>query len=295
MKKLLGVLVFTVTTIFSINAQNLADFNRSLDSFHNTYIPTLQNATVQQNVYAKAFIGKLFPAFPPHFGIGIDGGVTRLDATELNNAASMLGFTKLTNDMIFPTFSANARIGGLFLPFDLSFSCFGFDSSKIKGIPNDFTVNWFCIGGDLRWAILDGSGLLPALSIGAGYYYTKGIIGVGNSSTASLSQETVMHTGFASIQLSKTIIFFTPYVGFRAICSKADSKITWSSASGLMNGGVRIYNGYSEKTTDFWTSIIPQVYGGFGLALGPVNLDLNGGWDFRNQIWSAGLAIRVQL
>ena len=49
---------------------NKQDISNGMDKFGKTLLVAAPESAVQQNVWADAYIGKLFPALPPHFGFG---------------------------------------------------------------------------------------------------------------------------------------------------------------------------------------------------------------------------------
>lgn len=52
-----------------------------LNAFAENILVAAPQAATQQNVWADAYIGKLFPSLPPHFGVGISLGGTKMDRT----------------------------------------------------------------------------------------------------------------------------------------------------------------------------------------------------------------------
>ena len=58
------------------------------------------------------------------------------------------------------------------LPFNVGFKA-GFIPENAK-VLLPFPVDYLMLGGDVRYAVLKGKGLLPALSVGAGYTYLRG-------------------------------------------------------------------------------------------------------------------------
>ena len=121
-----GSLTFT----FAISATEFADafsaaavdsISDGLDDFSKELGFSIPQAAVQQNVYAEAFIGKIFPAVPPHFAVGIDAGLTHLNTSGLAKAADKLRISGVKDDLYLPVFNADIRIGGVIFPFDVGF------------------------------------------------------------------------------------------------------------------------------------------------------------------------------
>lgn len=289
--------LFAAVTLFSAFAQDRAfdKVSSGMDGFALSLERTLPNAAVQQNVYADAWIGKFFPSAPPHFGIGAEFGVAKFDLSPLKDVADIFGISAVPKTFIFPTFTANARIGGLILPFDVGLSFMYIDLSKLRLI-DGIGVNYFNVGGDFRWAIFKGEGAFPKLSVGGGFYLTKGGFSF-EKDGFDTSLDYCVKTAFLSAQISKKFIFFTPYAGFRGIFSDSDIKWNWQVTSELASAskynGARAASG--TKSSGFFDSFIPQVFGGFGLDISMMAINFGASWDFKNSIWAADVSIRFQL
>ncbi len=272
--------------------------NNCLDDFAAGLNKSLPNAASQQNVYASAWIGKLVPSAPAHFALGLEGGVVKLDTKPLSRLAGVFGVGKLPDSFIYPTITANARIGGLFLPFDLGFSCMYMDFSNLKSVCDGFGIQFFNIGGDMRWAILKGEGAAPQVSVGAGYYYIGGKVSLDKDGlSAGIDYST--HTLFGQVQVSKTLLFFTPYIGFRGIFSKSAADWKWSITSERKAAAASYVgaetSGKGSAKNDWTGNFIPQIYGGFGFNFGFFALNLAGSFDFAHSIWGADMSLRFQI
>ena len=146
----IAVSTISVCTVFavSLDSDTKESISTGLNDFATELLVVIPEASTQQNVWSDAYIGKVFPSFPPHLGGGLTIGGTQLDMTGFSKAANSLvsGYnsvaTTLTDtaaglgidsskfsmpnmdftiqDSFFmPTLSADVRIGGLFLPFDI--------------------------------------------------------------------------------------------------------------------------------------------------------------------------------
>ena len=266
-----------------------------IDGFSESLINTASNGILLQDTYADAFIGKLFPSSPAHFAFGIEGGITSLDFQKMSKTGKMLDFDSIPEKMYFPTISLNAKLGGFFLPFDIGLSFFTFDTNKLTAFPADSIIEFFSLGGELRYAILTGKKFLPKFSVGAGYFFSKGRI-VYRKEGTELGSEYNINTYFLSAQISKTFIFITPFVGFRGILSDAQTKIFWKSNIQLPDEYGTLHASFSRnRNNDMWNSFIPQLFGGIGLKIPLIEITVNGSWDFRNSIWSAGGSLRLKI
>ena len=296
--------IFTILAAVAFSAGAFAktftatDVNNCLGDLSIVMNKTLPNAASQQNVYSQAWIGKVFPSAPPHFAIGIEAGVTKLDLAPLGTFAEIFKIGSLPNTFVYPTITANARIGGFVLPFDIGFSCMYMNFSNLKAAADGFGVKFFNIGGDVRYALLKGDGALPQISLGLGYYYLGGKISL-DKDGVSAGIDYATHSLFGQLQVSKTFLFFTPFIGFRGIFSKSDTKWNWAVtneriASAASYVGTETSGNGSE--TSSWTDFfIPQIYGGFGIKASFFALNVSGAYDFRHSIWNGNLSMRFQM
>lgn len=271
-------------------SDDLSDLNDCINNFRDELNTVIPNAATQTNVYADAWIGKFIPSLPMHFAAGIDGGITKFDISELKKASDILHITNLPSSLLFPTINANAKIGGIFLPFDVGFSIFYFNSKDLNNIYKNIDIDFFTVSGNLRWAILQGKGICPKWSIGAGYYYSKGSIGK-TTGSSSIKFSYVTQTFVAETQVSKKFLFVTPFVGFRAIFCDSDITCSWNSSLGI--GGV--LNSEEHDKQDMFSNCTPQIFGGVGISIGLIEIDVNASYDFKHTAWSAGTSLRFQM
>ncbi|GAB1484410.1 hypothetical protein MASR2M78_32280 [Treponema sp.] len=77
------------------------------------------NSTIGLN-WSDAYIGQII-ALPPHFGVGIVGGATTIDAKDITSVLTDLGYAEISGlgDVLpIPAMAVEGRIGGFILPFD---------------------------------------------------------------------------------------------------------------------------------------------------------------------------------
>jgi hypothetical protein len=242
--------------------------------------------------WSDAYIGKLFPSLPPHFGIGVSAGLTsmKMDGfTELLNVfnADALGSLAF---MPLPAYAAEARIGGVFLPFDLGFK-FGFFPAGTSFFVDNMTFNYTLVGGSLRFAplelLLADSMLLlvlPNISLGIGVNHLKGgisdiAVGNGMNFSFTLGQNTYAlaldqpKLGLSwettaldfTLQVSKSLFIITPYIG-----------LGLSSATSKAGYGVTTKVTYTENGTEqpLETAGLAEKLGEAGL--GGIDVSANG-------------------
>jgi hypothetical protein len=226
-------------------AQNLslAAFQAGFESFATAVAGTLSSTATTGLNWSPAYIGQF-----PNFGVGVTVGASLIPFTAVKPVFSMLGVI-LPSQVSFietygvpvPALTLDGRIGGFVLPFDIGLK-FGYLPPEAKNLLGSVQADYMMAGADVRLALLQDKGLVPALSISAGYSYFKGTIGlpgvipgspniditqamnaVGYTGTHTLSfsspdlffnwQSNVFE---AKIQLSKNLLFFVPHMGLSA-------------------------------------------------------------------------------
>ena len=309
-----------------------ADIGKSFESFTDKMTEVLPETTTQLGVWSDAYIGKLFPSLPPHFGIGVTVAGTFIDTKEFSSVAETIineingaaaGASKdfnfsIPNAIPFPAYSVNARLGGIILPFDVGLhgSYLKINSLKFE----DFTgaITYYSFGGDIRYAVMKGSTLLPKISVGAGYIYTHMALGMTGTSTyngmvnsvpASVTANTDMntnfdlHTLFIQAQVSKKFFILTPYAGLRAYVTASKSHYDYAYSSTYESGGtsLAVPDGSGGDAHDYnsngfaWGKIQPQLYAGLGLNIFFFDCTLGGCWNPRTNLWSANVSARFKL
>lgn len=280
-----------------------------LNDFCDDLADVIPNSQTQQNVYAEAWIGKIFPGF--HFGAGVNAGVSALDVSTLKDAALALGVddVKDINDtLVFPTITVDARLGGIILPFDIGVTAMSIDTSKMDSVDkaiDPVAIDFFTLGADIRYAIFQGGFMRPKWSVGAGFYYTKGGVDV-DDDTAKASLDFKSTTFMVNTQASIKLLCLVPFIGGRALFSKTsvDWKVNADWAKIIAKEGDTYYDGvadalnwgilpssFSGSSSGF--SVYPQVFGGIGLDLLFLNLTVSGSYDIASKIPSAAVSVRV--
>lgn len=347
---------------FALDSTKISD---GLNDFAKQLLVVVPESSTQQNVWADAYIGKVFPSFPPHFGGGITIGVTQLDMTGFKNAAdglisnynsvtqslssltsiagittNKLNFGTIPDTFFMPTASVDVRIGGIVLPFDIGLcammtnpSLFSVDLSNPDSITDmsspltfsafgyDGTFDYLTIGADIRYAVFEGNLVLPTISVGGGYYFTKGEFGASTSSETTIQDASVQTTTanidmsfktqvcFLQVQASKSFAIVTVYGGLRGILSNSTDSWAWSYAtknntlaalsasekdSGTVASGSEPSSVYQDGKWDF-SAIQPQLYGGVGFNFLVFQTALGACWDMRNMLWSGSFTFIAKL
>ena len=285
-----------------------------------------------------AYIGKLFPSAPAHFTAGISTAATFVNSSfikeplailndAMNAASSSSGLNigqtlNIPSTIPFPTAAASARIGGIFLPFDLGFFFFSTVPGMIKNVQAGdykFDFDILTVGLDFRYAVYQGNVYAPKVSVGGGYIFTRSSVSFKSSfstsgtymvggvpvsgtanATSSLDTKINTHTLFLDVQVSKTLLVFTPYLGFKTLLSAERSDCAWdyniyATAGGIDREIEHNGNSFSIDNKFNFRKLSPQLFGGVGIKAGIVQFALNGAWNIRTNYLSAGLAVNIKI
>lgn len=307
-----------------ISEDKKTEIANGLNAFAGNILVAAPQAATQQNVWADAYIGKLFPSLPPHFGVGISLGGTKMDMTGLKDAATAFegmindfvpdsGDSSITDQLkgtvdfgsipdifVMPTVSIDARIGGIFLPFDIGISAmmtnpslFSVDLSDPNSLtsmsaPMNFnafgfngSADYLTLGIDVRYCVLDGGVILPKVSVGAGYNITKGSFGISSDKSgvdANMNLSFNTQVIYVQAEVSKSIMIATVFGGARALVSNTSTSWAWNiNGTKSLGGNNLIISGedsgscnadttsstYQDGKWDF-SGVQPQLYAGVG-------------------------------
>jgi hypothetical protein len=312
---------------FTQNA--LTELQGGVNAFSESLAKSLPlNSSIGLN-WSDAYIGQLLGA-PPHFGVGVSAGISTMDFKAIDTLAASAGSSLPfeLSKMIIPAYTAEARVGGFILPFDVGLK-FGFlPVLDMAGVRMNYTL----LGGDVRYAILKGNPLLPTLSVGAGVNYLQGGIGTtiptgqsfsfgpaGASHTLAVSDADMDFSWESTaldftVQASKSFILVTPYLGLGL--NYAWSRAGYDIKSDLSYDGTPLgpadadrlkgdlaaagITGIEVDTSGF-SSIIDntglglRIFGGISFNLAVIRIDLTGMYSFLSNDYGATLGLRFQL
>jgi len=241
---LLLVMIVALGAAVGLSAQSFAAFQNAFQSFANGVSSSLPLETSVGLNWSDAWIGQLIDA-PPHFGIGVTVGAATIPYSAIEPAISAFSGSIPSSisylksfGIPLPSYSVDVRIGGFILPFDIGLK-FGYlpaGALANAGI-SGFTADYLNVGGDIRIGIIQDRGVLPGLSVGVGYTYMRGNVGIPGVLNGPITISNVdvggtsYNLGFSNpnldffwntsvidlkVQLSKTLLFITPYVGLGA-------------------------------------------------------------------------------
>ena len=335
MKKLARSIIISLLLLtgfgFSLYAQvDFKNLQKSTANFSEDLAKSLPfNSSLGLN-WSDAYIGKLFPSSPPHFGIGGSFGFTTMDIPSIKKLAGLLGYSLpfSADKMFLPAYTAEARVGGLFLPFDVGFK-FGY-LPPVGLWGTGMNLNYLLVGGDIRYALLD-SKVWPKISLGAGVNYLNGAVG----GKVGSSQEITYYNGSSedhitlekpdvnlkwnsialdfTLQISKSFLIITPYLGL-------GGSYAWSSAGYSVdttiigNDGKPLAQAEIDKIKAYLSGVEGadisgsgissmidnnafslRTFGGFSVNLSVFRLDLTGLYSFFDQNYGASIGFRFQL
>jgi hypothetical protein len=162
----------------------------------------------------------------------------------------------------FPTIAAGARLGGFGIPFDLGFK-FGMIPEQAKDLFSDkVTADFLLVGGDVRFPVIKGKGLVPTLAVGGGYTFLRGQIGIpiADSQTIDLAPYLDDYDGDVAANVH-TLDFTAPELGFSWDTHTIDAKAqaSWKlllftptigigAAYGISNAGGGLFSEVTYNT-----------------------------------------------
>ncbi len=349
-------LILAVCLILSLAAfaqeGSLQEVTDGLNEFTQALAPVMPLNSTIGTTWSDAYIGQLLD-IPPHFGVGATAGITFVPSSFLPTLLTTMGVdssaipgfdTLVSLGVPMPAAAANARIGGFILPFDIGIKV-GTLPPQVDlttMIPN-FDFSYMLVGADIRYALLQEKKNLVDLSVGLGLNYLSGEIGVSMDIPAvaydfqapSEADPSVMvphtlgmttprlHMAWQAVsvdlsaQVSKRILFFTPYAGVGLTIGKPSAETGLKSSLTLDGAPVTaaeveelmalfaaaglpapvsaesLTEGY-VFTTEVTKGTDMRAYGGFSLDILMVRLDLNALYSFIGKNWGGSLGLRVQ-
>ncbi|MCI6442420.1 hypothetical protein [Treponema sp.] len=256
MKKLISKFVLSLAFAASVFADpDISKISNSFDDLGKSFASALPQVTGMQNIYADAFIGKIFPTAIPHFGGGVNASLIKVDTSSLLDVFDELGFSAdgVNKSLVLPSASVDFRVGGAVLPFDVGFIFLKTPNLNFKDISLGFTT----FGVDLRYALLEDGLARPGLSVGLGYLY-NGMDFEYSKKNSGVKYDVGIQTLYTTVQISKKLIIATPFAGTRFMVSS--HKIDWE-----WNLGPVLHDRGSSSSDGFdFGNIQTQLYAGCG-------------------------------
>ena len=335
MKKMLLVMALLAALTGVVWAQvDYATFQADFQAFADGVASSLPvSATVGLN-WSPAYIGQF-----PHFGVGVSLGGMFLPYETIEPIVTTLGVGSSipqelkTYGIPFPTIAAGARLGGFGLPFDLGFKLGMIPESAKDMFSQNVTADYFLIGGDIRLPVIKGKGIVPTVSVGGGYTFLRGQIGITDvapsevidisvpmndalypgTHTLTLTEPDLVfnwdtHTIEAKAQASWNLAILTPSLGIGAAYGISNAGGGLSST--LVYGGPNdlatvqsVFAGYGypvPTATGIEISSAANgwsfwVFGGTAINIFFVKIDLSAMYNFLNGDYGGSVNVRLQL
>lgn len=291
MKKSIFVCFVSLAFAASVFASpNKLKISKDFEDLGSSLASALPQVTGMQNIYADAFIGKVFPTAIPHFGGGVNASLIKADTSALFNVFNELGLSAdgVNKTLYLPSASMDVRVGGAILPFDVGLLFLKTPNLNLKDISLGFTT----FGVDLRYAILEDGLARPGLSVGFGYLY-NGMNFEYSKKGSGVKYDVGIQSLYATVQVSKKLIIATPFAGTRFMVSSHEIDWEWNLGPALHDSGSSSSGGF-----DFG-NIQTQLYAGCGLnfivfqTTVIVMADLAHAGD--EKVFSGALSFRVKL
>ena len=248
--------IFLITGVFAQVTYN--DMESSFSKFSTDVSEALPFASTTGLQWSRAYMGGF-----PHFGVGLSVGAVTIPAEAFTDLAKNLNFdlpaelTSLGIGVPLPGYTLDARLGLPFLPFDVGVKLGMIPPGTIDQTATGVGVDYTLAGADIRMPIIKQNLILPAVSLGIGFNYLSSTVSTtatGLADTIDLSALSLSDITFtnpdvafkmetktidAKLQVSKSLLIFTPYVGL-------GYSYGWSEAGGGMLAD--IYYGGSPIT-----------------------------------------------
>jgi hypothetical protein len=312
------LLVLLVSSLAFSQTVDLKELQNKAENFSDSLAKSLPfNAALGLN-WSDAYIGKLLPSIPPHFGVGASFGFTTIDMAVAGDLAGILGFSIPldTKKLMLPMYAGEVRLGGLFLPFDVGVKAGVLPAVGLWG--SDIDTSYTLVGADLRYALTEGGVILPKISVGLGFNYLKGGLETSVEKTMNYSFD----TGSLSVanpevnlfwetkvldfkvQLSKSIFIITPYLGLGASYGWSEAGYEAEAPITASTGSLSDAQAYLDNTTIGDNKISSTIkvngfsarlFGGLSVNLMVFKLDLTGLYNFRDSNYGLSFGARFQL
>ena len=290
------------------------NISAGLDDFTFSLIKTAPSTVSHQNMWASGYIGQLLD-LPPHFGGGISMGMAQLKTDGIATVLKEMGLNYDVKNLFLPTLTFDARVGGLLIPFDLGVHGMMIKNPLEFNIQETFfSIDYGTVGADIRIPLIKQESILPNLSLGFGYAYSKGNAGISvQEETANISAGYESQILQATFQISKKIAIIEPFAGVRATLSSNKRNWTWNydgtkllddqtkeqlseEEQNLLKLGNSFdsgdWSGFAINKED--PNYTAQIFAGIGFDfLFILQGTLNVSFDVVNQIWAGGLSLRV--
>jgi hypothetical protein len=316
---LVALVLAAVPVAWAQTNPSIGTVTNGLTSFSNGVTKSLPLAASSGIDWSNAYIGQLIDSNFPfvHLGVGVASGVTSIPVSTINPLLEAFGQPDVPYAGI-PFTVVNARLGGLFLPFDIGFKV-GFLPDALASAVKGFTFKYQNFGVDLRYNLVKSDFWLPDVSVGGGVNYlsasatyalgadevihdTSGDTLTIPAPVANLSMTSLEFEGKA--QVSKTLFFLlTPYLGLDLGYGSSTATAGINSGGAITSsGGYGIWQPYLGQVTSQGFNLsnsagnfLLKVYGGTSINVLIVKVDLQGVYSILDGSYGGSVGVRIQL
>ena len=226
-------------------AYDIAEVESSFKAFSDdtsNALPLAANMGLNWNdAYAGSF---------PHFGVGLTAGAVLLPIDAFEGIYALTGNGSLDQfpaaGLPLPVYTIDGRIGLPVVPMDVGFKFGALNSDMVD--MQDFGMGFKMVGFDARWALIKDKGIMPDVSVGAGYTWLSGDIRV---PVPTQSVDISASTPWNQLTLSDSDVFFkwnSNVLDFKAQVSKKLLILNVSAGAGYSYGFSSAGGGISSGT-----------------------------------------------
>ena len=331
MKKLLLILLIMTAAMGFVTAQTYSEVEDSFQAFSDDMAGALPYASTLGLNWSNAYLGN-FPHFGVGVTTGFVSlpadsfkSVAKTLSVDLPQELFDLGI-----GVPLPAYTVDARLAMPILPVDVGVKVGYLDPAWSEGLTGGAAgVDYLLLGGDVRYGLVKEGILKPAVSVGVGYNYMKGglymdgavpgqTIALGGNyngvTDIVISDGDMFYEWNASVidvkvQASKKILILTPSVGagysygFSSAGGGLDATITDQSANPLDAADIAAIESaldmsISNSGISFLSEVTGgsiRVWGGVGVNLFVLKLDLTAMYNINSASLGAALNARIQI
>lgn len=310
MKKIIAAILMIAIALTAATALTQDELDEKLGDFANEIADFMPRVATGTNYWADAHIGNLLPLNGlPHLGGGFSASAALIPTDFVHTFSSAFTTGADWETFPFPALSVDARVGGIILPFDLGVHVMTL---------NDFEQDFFgftveiptCLsyGADVRFALLQEGVILPALSIGVGYTHSEGEFNISSenlipnfSGTSRVKSHVEYSTDIfsASVQVSKKILFLTPFAGAKAYVQ--NGTYSYGGEYANIDGHTHSISTPVEFDRSFsfdnpsMDAVKWSVFAGLGVDFLIIQTTAGVSYDFTDSSWAGSVSVHLKI
>ncbi|MCL2765928.1 MAG: hypothetical protein FWD40_11730 [Treponema sp.] len=319
------IFVLAASPVFSQEENyTIGDLNAGADAFSSAIAKALPFYSTLGLNWSDAYIGQLLDV-PPKFGVGLSFGAISMPAGSLNDLAKVLNFNLPSIKIGFPlpAYALEARVGGIFLPFDIGLKYGIVPENQLLDELLDFVnIRYQLMGADIRYAIITSKVMPIRLSVGLGFNRLEGGIsktlnmgqafdfGINTLEVTDPNVGLLWETNTIEIkaQVSFPLVLITPYAGLGV--SHAWSKAGYQVKSEVLVDGDPVTAEYIQELRELGltgisgsgferviesTALNARLFGGISFNLLFIKLDLTAMYNVMDSSIGGSFGVRFQL